>query len=435
MSRIVHGLLLAAPGLMLAQGAGPVSLTGMMLPSRSEPLQCNLAKTCDASGKLLAGVPMSHVLSKASGKKATIAKVAAKTRTPVRSVAKVVKVNIKEVRQKARAVLRQEPVPEGMSFLSRKSVGSQAALRYDSCLETFFAWMQENGIEVIPQDSDQVDLHASLHMDHLFFEGNQTDAGNYLIAALCHRWPMLAKGGRRSMPRCRQALRGWTKLAPPQARLPLPWEVVAAIAHRMIEKQLVKMALCTVLCFHGYMRPGVAARLIWGQFAPPLLGGSGPQALWSLTLHPQELETPSKTGTWDETLCLGDVPGWEWIGTALWRHRQLSAKQAVVLDSTPLADFAQQHWAKQLSTIAAELGVPKENAVGLYRLRHGGASHDVAYKLRCLDEVKKRGAWKTEASVARYAKPARINDQLNKLLPKDLAVIKLLAARLPQLLC
>ncbi len=79
---------------------------------------------------------MSHVLSKASGKKATIAKVAAKTRAPVRSVAKVVKVNIKEVRQKARAVLRQEPVPEGMSFLSRKSVGSPAIQFCPICATT-----------------------------------------------------------------------------------------------------------------------------------------------------------------------------------------------------------------------------------------------------------------------------------------------------------
>eukprot|EP00972_Heterocapsa_arctica_P021926 3226497-Heterocapsa_arctica.AAC.1 len=48
----------------------------------------------------------------------------------------------------------------------------------------------------------------------------------------------------------------------------------------------------------------------------------------------------------------------------------------------------------------------------LYRLRHGGASHDAAYRFRGLDAIQKRGSWRSATSVARYAKPARINQQM-----------------------
>ena len=59
--------------------------------------------------------------------------------------------------------------------------------------------------------------------------------------------------------------------------------------------------------------------------------------------------------------------------------------------------------------------MPAANVPHLCRLRHGGASADVATKTRTLDEVQKRGAWRSQASVARYAKPARLNQQLNAL--------------------
>ena len=62
--------------------------------------------------------------------------------------------------------------------------------------------------------------------------------------------------------------------------------------------------------------------------------------------------------------------------------------------------------------------MPESAGVHLYRLRHGGASHDVAHRMRTLDEVQKRGSWRSKASVARYAKPARLNEQVLAL-PSD----------------
>ena len=51
----------------------------------------------------------------------------------------------------------------------------------------------------------------------------------------------------------------------------------------------------------------------------------------------------------------------------------------------------------------------------LYRLRHGGASHDVAIELRSLAEVKKRGRWVSDSSVRRYSKAIRLQQAENQL--------------------
>ncbi len=55
----------------------------------------------------------------------------------------------------------------------------------------------------------------------------------------------------------------------------------------------------------------------------------------------------------------------------------------------------------------------------LYRLRHGGASSDVASKNRTLEQFKRRGRWQADESVRRYtqverlqAEDAQLSDEL-----------------------
>ena len=57
--------------------------------------------------------------------------------------------------------------------------------------------------------------------------------------------------------------------------------------------------------------------------------------------------------------------------------------------------------------------------VHLYQLRHGGASHDSAGGFRSLEDVRRRGRWRSWASVRRYEKGSRIGQVLLKL-PEDL---------------
>ena len=50
-----------------------------------------------------------------------------------------------------------------------------------------------------------------------------------------------------------------------------------------------------------------------------------------------------------------------------------------------------------------------------YAIRLGGASTDVLLGRRTLRDVKSRGRWRTDASVARYNKHARILREVNRL--------------------
>ena len=50
-----------------------------------------------------------------------------------------------------------------------------------------------------------------------------------------------------------------------------------------------------------------------------------------------------------------------------------------------------------------------------YALRHGGASHDSLYKRRGYEDRKQRGRWRTDASVRRYDKHARLLKEINRM--------------------
>ncbi len=76
---------------------------------------------------------------------------------------------------------------------------------------------------------------------------------------------------------------------------------------------------------------------------------------------------------------------------------------------------------------AKQLGLPDMSPGDLYRVRHGGASWDVATEVRSLTAVKRRGVWKSDKSVGRYAKPMRLTEQLTSLDPVVLKKILALA--------
>ena len=168
------------------------------------------------------------------------------------------------------------------------------------------------------------------YSDQLFMAGEEVPVGTKTLAAVLHRWPKLGRRSPRSLPEARQALQGWQRAAPLQSRLPLPWLMVAGIADYMAEHHSCRMAFLTVLAFHCYLRPGVAAKLAVEYLTPPV-SNEGPEALWNLNLQRQEHEKPSKTGTWDETVIVGDSPSWTLLSkliAVLWRSSQSGGKQS-----------------------------------------------------------------------------------------------------------
>ena len=320
---------------------------------------------------------------------------------------------MKQVRKAARALLKTEAPLIAESFLGGRSVGMVTAVKYANHLTWMEGWLNEAGILIdgtSPRHTDQI---LARYMDFLFFEGEEYTKGQYTLAATVHRWPSLGEAGKKSLPLARQALKGWKKLCPGKTRLPLPWLLAASMAALMVQWGHFSMGLLTVITFHTYMRPGVAIQILWKQVIPPVPAGEGFLSLWTLVLHMSELGQPSKTGGWDETLHMADVPRWAWLAAPLslawvtWRRSGLPAE-------IPLADFTMAQWTNICRLALEHLQVPPRVASEfvLYMFRHGGAADDLASQSRPLMEIKKRGAWRTDSSVARYSKSARLNQQV-----------------------
>ena len=52
-----------------------------------------------------------------------------------------------------------------------------------------------------------------------------------------------------------------------------------------------------------------------------------------------------------------------------------------------------------------------------YSLRHGGASDDLLNRRRSIEEVKKRGQWRTDSSLRRYGKETKALSQIHLMPP------------------
>ena len=127
---------------------------------------------------------------------------------------------------------------------------------------------------------------------------------------------------------------------------------------------------------------------------------------WTLLLHTyvDESSRPSKTREFDESLML-DLPEHQFWGVAFSRLVAGRASDAKLFPfSTPntLAILMCQY--------ATELGLPEIPLP--YQLRHTGPSMDFASGARELLAIKRRGRWRSDASLRRYESGGRVTSQL-----------------------
>ena len=92
--------------------------------------------------------------------------------------------------------------------------------------------------------------------------------------------------------------------------------------------------------------------------------------------------------------------------------------------------FTYQEWAAAFKTALQQAGLGGLGA-SLYSNRHGGASEDVLTQARSLAGVKARGRWRTDSSLRRYGKEAKLLQELRKLDRARLARAVQLVDRLP----
>lgn len=313
------------------------------------------------------------------------------------------------------------PLPGALeqTFLERRRVRPATEMDYLNRASSFLQWA---GSARLPVDDILQQQDALLvWMHEKFFEGEDAAEAGKLAAAL-----MYLRGDARPlteiMPRVAAARRGWHQVAPGRSRLPLPYAVAASIAARLMELQHKDLALLTMIAFIFVLRPSEAIGLQKRDLVPPIGGGSAGQRRaigldqWSLVLHPQETSAVSeggrgrsKTGKTDESLTLS-INFQEYGRVLQLLHRRRRQMSDYLFDAKYL------DWAKHFESAARDIGAEILGPPVLYQLRHGGASHEALCGTP-LEEIRKRGRWRSLQSVDRYEKGGRVAQQLSLLTP------------------
>ncbi len=138
---------------------------------------------------------------------------------------------------------------------------------------------------------------------------------------------------------------------------------------------------------------------------------AGNQHFWTVSLHCREEGLASKTGAFDDAIAL-DMPHHQWLGPLLHQLRSTLAPDSL------LVDIEAHDYNNAFRTAAQRLGLPRIDQAVPYQLRHAGASDGKTSGRRRLAEVKLRGRWSSDRSVAHYAKGGRTADQISRLAPK-----------------
>ena len=287
-----------------------------------------------------------------------------------------------------------------LSVLESAAVSDTTMANYWGAAKKFEEWCRWTSQTFAT--AAEVDVILVTYFVNLFLDGFDSATGRVLMASLKHYLPAILVG-RAPCPRAARALTGWRKLVPPQMRLPLPRAAMASIVGVLISWKLFGMAVFIRLMFDTYLRPSEAYRLTAGSVIRPRPDGALGYGHWALIVNDACFDRPGKTGEMDESVIVDNQSIWPLL-------------EALVHGKCPidgLWTFAPDEVRSMFRRAAAALGL--ETELTLYSLRHGGASDDLLSLRRTRKEVKDRGRWRTDQSLLRYAKRARMQQRIANL--------------------
>ena len=148
----------------------------------------------------------------------------------------------------------------------------------------------------------QLDLMIADYVNDLFWDGGALHEATMVWAAAAWRWNDFSKFGKVGAPATKQALAGFARMSPPKSRLPLPEPVFSWILEQLVASGRRRMAQAIYVGIAAYLRPGELMGLTCGQLVAPNAGGF--TTAWTIVLHPRELNLPSKTGDYDDSIAL-----------------------------------------------------------------------------------------------------------------------------------
>ena len=320
-----------------------------------------------------------------------------------KTIVKIAKVSIipSKFRIQAKSIIQTGQLNHLFTHLELTSIAASTLLDYLTRLLFLKHWATLNRLDW--ENATDLDMTLVLFFEELFWKQLAPSEGSKTLASLKFFYPQLSKLGGIQLPRSIRVLMSWEKSRPQAQRIPLPWLCLCAILGELIHRQRLVTALCLLIQFITYMRPGVCDRLTVAQLVPPSALMTGPNQFWGLHLYPVELLVPGKTGGYDLSVLLDTHPWLDPFLHVLIRGRSPEDSLWSLPGHVIRQDFLTAVINLQLSALNP----------CRYSLRHGGASHDALTGSRSLTEIKARGHWRSDLSVARYSKPTRALKELS----------------------
>ncbi|CAJ1441651.1 unnamed protein product [Effrenium voratum] len=301
-----------------------------------------------------------------------------------------------------------------LTLLEKKAIGDKSHKVYQLELEEFLSFARPRELNV--QDANVLDRLVVEYFNKIYLEGFQSYRADRLAAAILHFYPEYGKMGAKNLPRMWRALKGFRKLTPGQSRLAYPMMVWAAMAAELRRKGKLRMALFLLVSLSSYGRPSELIRLqVYCLVRPsPNITSS-----WTLLMNPEEKAARSKTGEFDCSVALDSPYLLPWAHTLFGYLKQNHPL-------TPLWDFDYAQYTQAFKDAARALGLD----LTPYQARHSGASIDRSRNYRTQLEVQRRGQWRSQTSVMRYEKSARLAATAESLPPNLQAHCRLCEANL-----
>ena len=165
------------------------------------------------------------------------------------------------------------------------------------------------------------------------------------------------------------------------------------------------MAVYLVFVLSTYMRPSEPLHILQKDFVRPHRGIS---TEWHVTLFPEERAARSKTYAVNDSVCMT-------TSLAPYMPELLSSLVAARRPDEKVFPFTYASYLEMFDKCRRRLDLPK---MVPYQSRHSGPATDVARGHRDRAEVKDRGRWKSDKSVARYEQRARLGQSFQQLPPR-----------------
>ncbi|CAK0896163.1 unnamed protein product, partial [Prorocentrum cordatum] len=285
----------------------------------------------------------------------------------------------------------------GLSLLERLAVRPSTEKLYRGALSAFASFCARHRLDWT--DHASLDSVLVQYMDSEFLLGGGGNMGNVLLAAVAHFLGSLHKRAATQLPRAHRAAAAWARRAPGRTRLPLPRRVAFAIAGVLLRDEHSRLAICILVMFACYLRPGEAAKLRGRHLIAPSASAGTLYQYFGLLLH-ESGKDPGKTGVNDESI-LFDREGW--------LAPLLAALKLSTLPDQPLWGETIAQLPKLFDSACRELSLERLRP-HLYSLRRGGASDDMLSQRRSLPEIQRRGRWRSAKSLNR--KETKLLDEL-----------------------